>query len=295
VQNAAASTHTNAAYAITRAYNDIQSWEDPCGATPCQPTSSGGRGGDLVGENRVEVGVAYKDGVFMPTARITIDGSENTDATHYMSLTVAAGQRHNGTAGTGVIVDGTNIPTVAGAHLFLVRDKYFRMEWLEIRNYFDGVLQTWGDPINLNEVNSGENLLSHLLIHDYTSNGGIRGAIDIYENATVRNSIIYNGDVGIRTYGTPDFTLTLQNVTIYNMTGTGVNHNDGTLVVKNTISVGTNRDFDVDNTPDGVVDQVNSGNNLYSTVHNGVHPGSNNQSPPPDPTHGSKYLGYWSG
>ena len=64
------------------------------------------------------------------------------------------------------------------------------------------------------------------------------------------------------------------------MTGTGVDHQDGTLIVKNTISVGTNRDFDIDNTPDGVVDQVNSGNNLYSTVHNGVHPGSNNQSPP---------------
>ena len=106
VQTAATSTHTNEAYTITRAYNDIQSWET-------------GQQGDLVAGNRIEVGVAYKDGVFTPTATITIDGS-TTDAVHYMSLTVAPGQRHNGTAGTGVIVDGGSLDS--GRHSPIPRE-----------------------------------------------------------------------------------------------------------------------------------------------------------------------------
>ncbi|HEX9892614.1 MAG TPA: hypothetical protein VGA78_01770, partial [Gemmatimonadales bacterium] len=99
VQAAAASTHTDEAYTITRAYNSFQAWEDPCGATPCLPTSSGGRGGNLVGENRIEVGVAYKDGVFSPTTTTLVNGS-TTDANYYMRLTVGVGQRHSGVAGT---------------------------------------------------------------------------------------------------------------------------------------------------------------------------------------------------
>jgi hypothetical protein len=159
----------------------------------------------------------------MPTARIVIDGS-TTDAFRYMLLTVAPGQRHNGTAGTGVIVDGTNIVSVANAHMFFVRDPYFRMEWLEIRNYFYGATAP-GQPINLNQTNAGNNLFSHLIIHNYSSTDSalaVRGAFNVYENATIRNCIIYNGDMGIRTYGTAT-PLSHQNVTIYNA-GVGVNH-----------------------------------------------------------------------
>jgi hypothetical protein len=238
VQTAAASTHTDEAYEIRRAYNDFQSWEDPCGATPCLPTSSGGRGGNLAGEDRMEVGVAYKDDVFTPTATTTIDGS-TTNATYYMKLTVAPGQRHNGRAGTGVVVDGSNIPAL-GSHLFHVRDEYFRMEWLEIRNYPGDAAN--GQPINLSEGNAGNNLLSKLIIHDFTSYGP-RGAINVYENATIRNCIFYNGDKAIRTYQNYGSSpvLTLENVTIYNMSGIGVDHQAGKLIVKNTISVGSGR------------------------------------------------------
>jgi hypothetical protein len=107
-------------------------------------------------------------------------------------------------------------------------------------------------------------------IHDYTSTN--RGAINVYENATVRNSIIYNGDKGIRSYSNDNLTLTIENVTVYNMTGTGVDHSKGKLIVKNTISVGNgSRDFDLDN--DDPVDG-SSGYNLYSVVHNDIHPGA---------------------
>ena len=268
----AATGDRSGAYTITRAYsgiNAIQDWEN-------------GQQGDLVVGNRIEVGVAYKDGVFLPNAKTTIDGS-TTDATHYMLLTVAPGQRHNGTAGTtgtaNVIVDGASIPGAANNHLFQISDTDFRMEWLEIRNYFDGTPQGYGCPFQLMEGNAGNNLFSHLIIHDYTSNGGVRGAFNIYEDATIRNSIIYNGDVGLRTYSNTLLTLTLQNTTIYGMTGDGVSHIAGTLIVKNTISVGSSggQDFDIDS---ATVD-ASSGYNLYSTVAGGVHPGTNNQYPAP--------------
>ncbi len=200
-----------------------------------------------------------------------------------MQLTVAPGQRHNGTAGSGVIVDGGSMPASSG-HLFRVRDPYFRMEWLEIRNYPGDTAN--GQPIYLDEVDAADNFFSHLIIHDYTSTA--RGGFSVYENATVRNCIIYNGDVGVRTYSSEAVlvpTLTLENVTVYGMTADGVYHRAGTLVAKNTISVGNGgQDFDLDsgNSANGapVVVDGSSGYNLYSTVDAGVHPGSNNQSPP---------------
>jgi len=267
VQTAAAATHTSEAYTITRAYNDIQSWE-----TGQQGT------GNLVGENRIEVGVSYKDGVFTPAATITIDGY-TTDASHYVRLTVAAGQRHNGTAGTGVIVDGGGLDS-GDTHLFLVRDKYFRMEWLEIRNYFYSATAP-GQPFNLSQNNAGDNLFSHMIIHNYSSTDAalaVRGAFNVYESVTIRNSIVYNGDMGIRTYTNTSLTLTLQNVTIYNA-GVGLNHTAGNLIINNTIAVGNStRDLDLDN---GQPIDPGSGYNMYSTSAGGIPPGTNNQTPAP--------------
>ena len=274
VQTAAASTHSIASYSITRTYNDIQSWEDPCGATPCLPNSSGGRGGDLVSDTRIEVGVAYKDGVFAPTAR-TLFQDSTTDSSHYMHLTVAAGQQHDGTAGSGVIVDGASIPA-SGGNLFQLRDSYVRMEWLEIRNY-DGDTAL-GNPINVQEAEAEGAFFSHLLIHDYTDNS--RGAINIYDDTTVRNSIFYNGVNGIRIFGSDNPQVTIENVTIYNMSDDGVRAQAaGTYYIKNTISVGSGgEDFDINDA--GVVIDPSSGYNLYTDVQLGVHPGTNNQSPP---------------
>ena len=275
VQTAAASTHSIASYSITRAYNDIQSWEDPCGATPCLANSSGGRGGDLVSETRIEVSVAYKDGVLAPTAETLIQNS-TTDNNYYMRLTVASGQRHDGTAGSGVIVDGGSIPALGG-NLFHVRDPYFRMEWLEIRNYPGDAAV--GNPINVNEGEAEGAYFSYLLIHDYTDNAG-RGAINIYDDATVRNSIFYNGPTGIRTFGGDNPQVTLENLTIYNMSDDGVRASAaGTIYINNIISVGSgNEDFDLNDA--GVVIDPSSGYNLYTDVRLGVHPGTNNQSPP---------------
>jgi hypothetical protein len=280
--NVSGGDHSDAGYTITRAYSGpdhapFNSWETACN-------------GDLVTDDSIQRGIVYSDGTFIFSAEVNINDGNNVedpppwhkDSSHFMWLTAHSSARHSGIEGTGVVVDAASMPASSGK-VFLVKDTYFRMEWLEIRNYPGGTNSepiAGGQPIQLDEGNAGDNLLTHLIIHDYTSTG--RGAINVYENATVRNSIIYNGDKGIRSYSNTSLTLTLENITIYGMTGTGIDHSDGTLIAKNTISVGSgsSRDFDVDNTPDGVVDQVSSGYNLYGTVHNGVHPGSNNQSPP---------------
>ncbi|MHC4545949.1 MAG: right-handed parallel beta-helix repeat-containing protein, partial [Planctomycetota bacterium] len=196
------------------------------------------------------------------------DGSI-TDSTHYMHLTVAEGQRHNGIAGTGVVVDGQG---GVGTHLFNIRDPYTRLEWLEITNIYDNL----GQPITTdNPPDADGSLIAHILLHDYSSN--IRG-INIYSSVTVRNCILYDGDFGIRMY--EDFvTVTMDNNTVYNMSGDGFSiRQTATAIMRNNISVGCGgQDFDIES---GINVDPSSGNNLYSTVDAGIHPGTNNQSPP---------------
>ena len=97
-------------YSIVRAFSGataIQDWEDA-------------REGDLVSEDRLEVGITYKDGSFTNSATVQ---ASITDANHFMALTVAPGQRHNGTAtggagaGAGVILNGVSANLVVPGRL----------------------------------------------------------------------------------------------------------------------------------------------------------------------------------
>ncbi|MHC4545948.1 MAG: hypothetical protein ACYSYL_15755 [Planctomycetota bacterium] len=72
VQSAATSTHTDASYTITRAYNDIQTWENA-------------RQGNLVSSEFVEVGVCYKDGPFLMLTTIFRPGKTPGRATWYQA------------------------------------------------------------------------------------------------------------------------------------------------------------------------------------------------------------------
>jgi hypothetical protein len=223
IQETASSTHTSQAYTISRAYNDFQSWETA-------------RDGDLVAENRREVGVAYNDGTFSPTAGIVINGS-TTDSTHYMTITVADGQRHTGVAGTGVVVDAISVT----GDIFALEDEYTVIEWLELRN-FDGGVNT--DGFVVDDVNPGTgSLLQNLIIHDFDA---AENAIRIQSDATVRNVIIYDGDDGIDLE--QGAALTIENVTIYGMVDDGFNADAtaGALTARNVISVGSGgEDFEI--------------------------------------------------
>jgi hypothetical protein len=122
VQETATADLTGETYTIERAYNTLQAWEDD-------------RQGDLVADDRREIGVAYNDGDF--TDALLISGS-TTDADHYMRLTVAEGQRHDGTSTTGAVINACCAPTDFGAHLIQVDDPYTRIEWMTFKSVQEG-------------------------------------------------------------------------------------------------------------------------------------------------------------
>ena len=201
VQTPATSTHSDVSYTITRAYNSLQAWETD-------------RQGDLVADDRTEVGVAYNDGVF--ATGVVIDGS-TTDATHYMHLTVAEGQRHTGTAGTGVKIDPTN-----NAHVIEILDDYTRVEWLEITDWPN----TPSNSMEGVRAQADQILLQYLMIHDDggSVNPNSDGIHFVYNNGTlyVRNCIIYNivrCGIFIQGSGGENMTINVNNVTVFGITG----------------------------------------------------------------------------
>ena len=111
LQRGATRAHVDAPFSIHRAFNSLQGWETA-------------REGDLVADNRMEVGVVYNDGVLTTGAHIL---GSTTDETHFMWLTVAPGHRHRGIAGTGARVRLPN-----GERILDVDDDYTRIHWLEL-------------------------------------------------------------------------------------------------------------------------------------------------------------------
>jgi hypothetical protein len=229
--------HTRDSYTIERAYNTFADWES-------------NRQGNLVGDNRREVGVAYSDGVLTPSDDILISGS-TTDANHYMMITVAEGHRHTGVAGTGVVVDGAGVTE----DVFRVQDEYTVIEWLEIKNYSGST----ADGIVVDDSIPGTGTtLRNLIIHGYDTGDN---AIRVQSDATIQNTIIYDGQDGILMES--GAAATLENVTIYGMVGDGVNApaTAGAVTIRNVISVGNGgQDFEIASAISYF------GNNMYSTT-----------------------------
>ena len=211
------------AFEIERAYNSLPDWESD-------------REGDLVQESRIEYGMMYNDGAF--TDPVVIDGS-TTNSLHNMRLIAAAGQAHNGTDGTGVVLDGQD----AGTTGVSVRDDYFYLESLEL-TAFRGA-----DGAAAIDVQSASSVvLNRLLIYDFDD-----GAFDVSgieagpgADVTVRNAILFGGDTGVRGTGA-DTNVTLQNVTAFGMTGTGIFEDQATFDATNVISMNNALDFNIVN------------------------------------------------
>jgi hypothetical protein len=225
VQTAATANHASQAYTIARAYTTLLDWETA-------------RDGDLVLEQRREIGMIYNDGPF--TAGASIAGS-TTDCHCYMHLTVAEGQRHDGTAAVGAVLDGMN--TDQGIR---VSDDYTVVEWLSFRRN-RGVDGAAGVVVHL----ARNVLLSRLLIYDFYDAVNLVSGIRGQDNAgyTVRNTIIYDGGrAGIRNNHAGAVGV-VENCTIFKMdpagTGAGILVSAGTLTATNTISMGNSptRDF----------------------------------------------------
>jgi predicted outer membrane repeat protein len=224
LQQPALHNHFEEPYAITRAHRSIQAWENA-------------RDGDLVGDDRLEVGVCYNDGPFRSPGKGTlavIDGSQ-TDAEHFMWLTAAESARHNGIAGQGVVLDGNN-QTKFGIR---IHDDYSRIEWLEMRRF-----RFMNGSASVKVTKARNVRLGQLLIHNFYSRwfraAGIMGSKD--SDFTAQNCIIYDGDsIGIWT-DSREGTATIENCTIYGMRERGIDENAGIYSVTNTISMGNQKE-----------------------------------------------------
>jgi hypothetical protein len=221
----------DASFTIERAFPTIQSWEDA-------------RQGDLAGENRLEVGVLYNDspftsgldsgGVCAPEGSCppiaVIEGSLTT-RNHYMALEVADRARHDGTAGTGVLIQGG---TDVGSGI-RIEDAFTRVRGAELADFASGAAIEVGDARHV--------LLEDLLIHD--ADLGILGT----EKAdfVLRNSIVYSGSgAGVR-LSAPSATALLENSTVVGMAGPGVDEDAGLLIARNTIAMGNaGSDFQIE-------------------------------------------------
>jgi hypothetical protein len=205
---------------IERSYNALQAWEDD-------------RQGDLVTENRREVGVCYNDGAF--TDPLTISGS-TTNGNRYMTVTVAEGQRHTGVEDTGAIIDACCFATSKdmGQHLILVEDEFTRIEWLQFARVEIGDYSA----IYFSDSPSGaDGSVSNVMAYGFWFSGTMSGVRVMAPNVTVRNSIFrgsgHNG-ISVNTTGA---SVTVENCTIYGCTQ-GVSSGAGTDVsIRNTISV----------------------------------------------------------
>ena len=219
VQKAAAKNHVNRRYRIRRAFASIQAWENA-------------RDGDLVGQNRREIGICYNDGPFRSRKRkalVTIDGS-NTDPEHYMWLTAAEIDRHNGLDRTGVVLDGRN-RTQSGIR---IRDDYTRVEGLELKRFRH---RKGSAAVHVRRAQHV--FLGQLIIHKFKSRRfeavGIKGSKD--SDFTAQNCIIYNGGAAAIRTTRWGGSATIRNCTIYGMRGYGVYEDRGVYSVTNTISM----------------------------------------------------------
>lgn len=217
-------------YLIARQYSTLAAWENcvdggPCTFFPVATTS-------LVADNRKEIGIAYEDSIFPLAANVIIDDSV-TDASHGIVLTADGDNRHNGVPGTGVIVDGQDLPNA-----LRVEDNYVTVEWLDfVRIRGAGNL----GAIQLGSIAGGETglVVQNVLVHNYfdavNDVTGIRLRGGTGKDVTIRNSMIWDGDdYGIEGDEIGD-TLTIENCSVDGVVLWGVHAQASALTIRNSI------------------------------------------------------------
>ncbi len=227
---------TGLTYTIARQFADFSSWEDcidgpPGTACPFFPVASA----DYAADNRAEVGIVYADVAQydIAAAGIVIEDSL-TDAAHTITLTADGPNRHNGTQGAGVVLDGQ-----ANGSEILVHDPNVTIEWLDL-----GRFRGADSHGAIRVLNSGAKnvLLQNLLIHTFYDAGfdvsGIRLSGSGGKSVTVRNTMIWAGDSqGIEADEPEDFLL-VENCSIDIMaeaTARGIYAQASPVTVRNTI------------------------------------------------------------
>jgi hypothetical protein len=259
VESQAAVDHVDEKYIIERAYRSLQAWESD-------------RGGNLVGENRREIGVVYNDGTFL--AGLAIEGSR-TDSAHYLHLTVEEGQRHDGMGSIGAVIE-----PAGDGDAVEIEDDYTRIDWLEIRHWKG--TGSAGVRIAADRVS-----LSNLIVHDGAD--GADGASDAIRftsasgaaESTLSNSILYRAPgAGVRVgdEGNVPLSVLVTNVSVFGC-GFASAGAGGGIVLGPGVSVSATNVVAADNQPKDFHNPAGSNRSWTDSSHN---VSSDSSAPGPD-------------
>lgn len=205
-------------------YDTLTLWEDAVN-------------GNLVLETRQETAECYSDDGVLNEKSISIDGSI-TNATYYMKISVASEDRHDGTAGTGFVID----PSVPGSVINLI-DPYSVVEWVEVTD--------WGgagwSSIGINIYNDGDySTVRNCLVHEQvTGNNNYSIKINLATLSYVYNNIVYetnNQGVGIGARGSASNLCYIFNNTVYGMNQGIKDYYDNPEIINN-IAYNNTTDF----------------------------------------------------
>ena len=185
-------TGSGKAHTLARQFTSLQTWENCVSGNAAQCPAFPVTSGNLVTDNRIEVGLAYQD-AGGGLAGLTIDGS-TTDIAHTITLTAASGHRHLGNGSQGAYLQPIVAPTV------VIKDLNVRVEWLVMRGGNGGTTE---GAVRVDVTDSGYNgpieIANNMLLNLGTS-GIVVGAtesqnvvLDVTNNVSAPNNTPYQG------------------------------------------------------------------------------------------------------
>ena len=139
--------------------------------------------GDLVAAGNIETAECYDDDGDLSES-VAIAGS-TTNSSNYLKITVASGDRHDGTAsGGGFLLDATG----TNSHGIRVENNYTRIHWVRIKGFGDGSFGAFSG-IHLGLATGAR--VSHCICHDENS-GNSGQAFNIGNDNDPTDIIIWN-------------------------------------------------------------------------------------------------------
>lgn len=208
--------------------------------------------GAIYSAGDVAVGECHDDSTFDESLNVNGGGTVGLSG---VRLSVAAGHRHDGAAGSGakIIKSGTG-----GSYILTITpcssSAFAAVEWLEI-SATDSPDSYFGGVANGGASGTPESYFQNLIVHDIVdsvSGGQVIGISATTDVGIIANNIVYsidnassNGTVGITTGGGSTVRQTYNN-TVYNIhastsgqNASGISQNGGSHVASNNIAVGT--------------------------------------------------------
>ena len=184
-------TTFTAPYTISRKFQKLKGWEDCIqGVVACPGVTDP----DLLIDDRIEVGVVYKDSPFLMNTggeQLKLDQAV-TDAVHTITLTVTPPNRHHGVLDTGVILDNgsQSIPAID------IQTGFVTIEWIELH---DGGTT---DQIFVGSVGgSSQIVVRNVLFHDGDNTANGFHVNDDQTNVLFFNNVLYGLDHGVQVSG----------------------------------------------------------------------------------------------